>query len=198
MLRWSDLSGRGLRKWWGLAMMASCLASAGCAHHETFKGQKEAPSPFRMGIDDVIEVSVYRDPDLTRTVPIRPDGKISLPIVGEMVAAGRTPEEVRAEVVERLHQYVKDPTVISLIVREVHSSRFYVIGEVMKPGVYPLHDATTVLHAIAAAGGAGEFSARDRATVIRATTGQRIVVDLDDPDSAGAFVLKAGDTVVVR
>jgi polysaccharide export outer membrane protein len=151
-----------------------------------------------MGVDDVIEVSVYKDPDLTRTVPVRPDGKISLPIVGEVVASGRTPEEIRTEVIDRLHQYVKDPTVVSVIVREVHSARFYVIGEVMKPGVYPLHDDTTALQAVAVAGGAGEFSARDRATVIRAAGGGRVVVDLDDPQSAAALVLRSGDTVMVR
>ena len=174
------------------------LAVAGCAHKAELRSSDVASGPFRIGCDDVIEVSVYRDQELTRTVPVRPDGNISLPIAGELKVAGLTTEEIRTEITKRLGTYVKDPTVVTVIVREVHSARFFVTGEVAKPGMYPLHADTTVLQAIAVAGGMGEYSSRDRATVVRAADGDRLVVDIDDPQEAGRIVLHAGDTVVVR
>lgn len=197
------MTGRGAlwmqgRRWLSAVGIVSCLFASACAHRPVNKVDRDPPTPFRLGVNDVVEVSVYRDPDLTRTVPVRPDGRISLPIVGEVAAAGRTPEEVRQEVVSRLNQYVKDPTVVSFIVHDVRSTRFFVIGEVMRPGAYPLQGETTVLHALALAGGAGEFSARDVATIIRANTGERIVVSIDDPKTAGMLMLRPGDTVVVR
>jgi polysaccharide export outer membrane protein len=179
-------------------VLVACLTTLACAHGGQQRIEREKPGPFRLGIDDVVEVSVYKDPDLTRTVPVRPDGRISLPIVGEVVAAGRTPEEVRAEVVSKLNQYVKDPTVVTFIVHEVRSARFFVIGEVMRPGAYPLRGDMNVLQAIALAGGAGEFSSRDRATIVRAATGERIVLSIDDAKEAGTILLYSGDTVVVR
>jgi polysaccharide export outer membrane protein len=174
------------------------LAFLACAHTPSQRASNEAPEPYRLGIDDVVEVAVFKQPDLTRTVPVRPDGNITLPLVGEFPVAGMTPAEARTAIAERMHKWIADPTDISLIVHEVHSTSIYVTGEVMKPGVFPLHSATTVLQALALAGGCGEFSARDVATVVRARTGEKVTVSINDPSDAGSLMLRPGDTVVVR
>lgn len=184
----------------GVRTLVVCgwLAAAACAHGPKVDEEDRQPVPFRLGREDVVEVSVYRDPDLSRTVPVRPDGMISLPIVGDIEAAGRTPEEVRAEIVEKLRDYVKDPTVVTFIVREVNSARFYVVGEVGRPGAYPLRGEVTVLQALALAGGLGEFSARRHVMLVRQETGDRLKLSLSEVWSGkGGPLLRAGDTLVV-
>lgn len=182
-----------------VAAAAMALAAGGCAHERASRVSDAAQKlEYRVGREDVIEVSVYRDADLTRTVPVRPDGRISLPIVGEIEAAGRTVDELRQEVVERLNPYVKDPTIVSLIVREVNASRFYVVGEVTRPGAFPLRGEVSALQALALAGGLGDFSARDTLTIVRAG-GERFNVSLKDLWKGDSHVLLwPGDTLVVR
>jgi polysaccharide export outer membrane protein len=165
----------------------------------TTPASDEEPPAFRLGREDVVEVSVYRDPELTRTVPIRPDGRISLPLVGEVEADGLTPDELRTVVVERLGAFVQSPAVVSVIVREVNSARFYVVGEVGRPGAYPLRGRTSLLQALALAGGFGEFSARDGLAVVRGLGGRRFAVSWEELTmSPGLVWLQPGDTVVVR
>lgn len=179
-------------------VLCALLLGAACAHGPKVSDEDREPAPFRLGREDVVEVSVYRDPDLSRTVPVRPDGMISLPIVGDVEAAGRTPEEVRAEVIEKLRDYVKDPAVVTFIVREVNSARFYVVGEVGRPGAYPLRGDMTVLQALAVAGGLGEFSARRHVMLVREATGDRLKLSLSDVWSGkGGLLVRAGDTLVV-
>ncbi len=174
-------------------------AAWGCAHAPTALRPDDAPPAFRLGREDVVEVSVYRDPELTRTVPIRPDGRISLPLVGEIDADGLTPDELRTTVVERLGAFVQSPAVVSVIVREVNSARFFVVGEVGRPGSYPLRGRVSLLQALALAGGFGEFSARDEVAVVRGPGAKRITLDWDElTASPGLLWLHPGDTVVVR
>jgi polysaccharide export outer membrane protein len=159
----------------------------------------DAPPPFVLGREDVVEVSVYRDPELSRTVPVRPDGHVSLPIVGELAVAGLTPEQVRAEVTKRLQAFVQEPAVVSVIVREVNSARFFVLGEVAKPGAYPLRGEVGVLQALAVAGGPGEFSSRKEVVLVRSVSGRRFTIDMDALESGTVRLsLHPGDTVVVR
>ena len=112
---------------------------------------------FRLGPDDVIEVSVYQDKELDRTVPVRPDGKISLPLIGEMTASGKTATDLQKEIALRLKQFVADPTV-TVVVKEVNSPKVSVIGEVKSPNMYKIKDRATLLDAIALAGGLTEYS----------------------------------------
>ena len=180
----------------GVAM--SLLTGAACAHAAAVTDET-APPPFRLGREDVVEVSVYRDPELTRTVPVRPDGLISLPIVGELPAAGRTPDELRSDVVQRLGAYVQSPAVVSLIVREVNSARFFVVGEVTRPGAYPLRSALGPLEALAMAGGLGDYSGRKELLLLRAGGTVRHSLRLADLEAGRSRVaLHPGDTLVVR
>jgi polysaccharide export outer membrane protein len=112
---------------------------------------------YRLGREDVVEVVVWREPDLSRVVPVRPDGRIGLPLVGDVDAAGKTPAELRQAITQRLEPLVKNVSV-AVLVREVNGAKFYVLGEVGKPGAYPLRSAVTVVQALATAGGLGEFA----------------------------------------
>lgn len=188
--------GRGL--WWlGFGLLGALLSFTGCVHSQEVPDEEQV-LPFRLGREDVVEISVYRDPELSRTVPVRPDGMISLPIVGEVLAAGRTTEELRDEILQRLQGYVRDPAVVSIIVQEVNSTRFFVVGEVMRPGAYPLHGDLTVLQGLALAGGLGEFSARRHVTLVRGLSGDRYRLSLAEIWAGkGGPRLRAGDTLVV-
>jgi polysaccharide export outer membrane protein len=110
-----------------------------------------------IGAQDVLAINVWRDPELSRVLPVRPDGKISLPLVGEVVASGMTPSHLQGLIAKELEAYIHKPQV-TVIVQEANSHKFYIIGEVERPGVYPLLTRMTVINALAAAGGFREFA----------------------------------------
>jgi polysaccharide export outer membrane protein len=112
---------------------------------------------FRIGADDVLMVNVWREPEVSQTVTVRPDGKISLPLIGEVVADGFTPKQLEVTIKRELSNYLSLPEV-TVIVHEVKSQRVVVAGQVAKPGSYPLQTRMTVLDAIAQAGGPLEFA----------------------------------------
>jgi polysaccharide export outer membrane protein len=184
-----------------LAALAAVLA-AGCAHHGSSQiPVAQADEPYRIGPEDILDVAVWRDPDLSKTLAVRPDGFISLPIVGEVRADGKTPSELAAEIKKRLSPYVQQPNV-TVIVREVNSSRVFVTGEVAHPGAFPLKGRVSLLQAIALAGGFSEFANTDGIMVIRpGKDGGKIPVRYDDliarKDAQRDLYLRAGDTVVV-
>jgi polysaccharide biosynthesis/export protein len=137
---------------------------------------------FRLGPDDVIEVFVWKEPDLSTTVVVRPDGKVSLPLIGELPTSGKTAVELQKEIGEKLTQYVSNP-VVNVMVKEVNSAKVSVLGEVKTPGIYKIKDRATVLDAIALAGGFTEYAKRNKVTIIRpASAGeqQRIMLNVDD------------------
>jgi len=136
---------------------------------------------FRLGPDDIIEVYVYQEKDLSPTVQVRPDGKISLPLIGEMPASGKTATELQKDITEKYKSFFADPAV-TVVVKEVNSPKISVLGEVKKPDIYKIKDRATVLDAIALAGGLTEY-AKKNIRVIRVDSKgtQRIeVINLDD------------------
>jgi polysaccharide export outer membrane protein len=158
--------------------------------------------PYRIGREDILDVAVWRDADLSRTLPVRPDGFISLPMVGELKAEGRTPTELSDEIREALKPYVQEPRV-TVVVREVNSSRVFITGEVAHPGAYPLRGRVSILQAIALAGGFTDFADRDAIVVLRRSgqDGNTIPVSyselVDAPDKNEPLILRPGDTIVV-
>jgi polysaccharide biosynthesis/export protein len=137
---------------------------------------------FRLGPDDVIEVSVYQEKELSATVPVRPDGKISIPLIGEMPASGKTATELQKEISLRYAKFISEPAV-TVVVKEVNSPKVSVLGEVKNPGMYKIKDRATVLDAIAMAGGTTEYAKRDKVTLIRVNAAgetSRVKVNLDD------------------
>jgi polysaccharide export outer membrane protein len=156
---------------------------------------------YRIGPEDVLDVLVWKQENLSRTVPVRPDGKVSLPLVNDIVAAGLTPSELRQQITERLTEYVPSPEV-SVIVKEVHSVKVAVLGAVKMPGHYEVKSPATVLELIARAQGLTEFANRDRIVVLRQNSNgstrvpfnYRKVADGSEQDN---FFVRAGDIIVV-
>jgi polysaccharide export outer membrane protein len=156
---------------------------------------------YKIGPEDVLDISVWKNPELSRTVPVRPDGKISLPLVNDMQAAGLSPSRLREELTRRLSEYVPSPEV-AVIVREVHSAKVAVVGAVRTPGRYDVRSPATVLELIALAQGFTDFAARDRIVVLRragrGTTripfNYRSIADGSEQDN---FFVQPGDIIVV-
>jgi polysaccharide export outer membrane protein len=157
---------------------------------------------YRIGPEDVLEISVWRNEAISRSVPVRPDGKISLPLVNEVQAAGFTPAELRTHLAKLLSEFIPTPEV-SIIVREVNNFRVFVIGEVARPGRYQLKSATSVLEVIAQVGGLTQFASRSRLFVLRTEGGaqKRIPFNYNKAVAADGeqenFQLQPGDMLIV-
>jgi polysaccharide export outer membrane protein len=121
---------------------------------------------FVIGNDDVLAVNVWKEPDVSRSVPVRSDGKISLPLVGEVQAAGRTPLKLEQDIAAKLKNYIAEPEV-TVIVQQINSQKFNILGMVTKPGSYALSNSATVLDAIALAGGFRDFAKQKAIYVLR-------------------------------
>jgi len=157
---------------------------------------------YRIGPEDLLDISVWNNPPLNRTAPVRPDGMISLPLLNDVHAAGLTPMQLRDQITKRLNEYMPYPEV-SVIVREVNRFKVSVLGEVRKPGRFDFKSKATVLDAIALAGGLSDYAARSRIVIIRQQDNgatKRIPVNYNKIVSASSdddFFLQPGDVVVV-
>ena len=174
------------------------------------KPPKDAPRPaaaedtnYRIGVEDLLGISVWRDQDLTRDVPVRPDGRISLPLLQDIEAAGKTPKELADEIQKRLKEYLSNPSV-TVIVREVNSLKAYITGEVVKPGAVLLRSPVRLLQGISMVGGLTPFGGRSGIVVYRKTpTGEKVIALSYKDIVTGRkpqdnLLLEPGDTVVVR
>ncbi len=156
---------------------------------------------YRIGPEDLLDISVWRNPDLSRTVPVRPDGKVSLPLVNDIKAAGLTPTALRQELIDRLSEFIPAPEV-AVIVREVHSMKIAVVGSVKTPGRYELKSTATVLEMIALAQGFTDFAARDRIVILREENGETKRIPFNYRKVAAGDVqanmaVQSGDIIVV-
>jgi polysaccharide export outer membrane protein len=182
------------------------LASASVTLYATDPDRPGTPpakaAEYRLGPDDVIDVFVWKEPELSTTVVVRPDGKISVPLANEIEASGKTAFELRQEITEKLLQYVAHP-VVSVMVKQVNSLKVSVLGEVRKPDVYKVKGRITVLDAIAMAGGFTDLAKPERVVVIRNTSAgsQRIKINIKQAvgdERAALFYLEPLDTVYVE
>jgi polysaccharide biosynthesis/export protein len=156
---------------------------------------------YQIGPEDLLDISVWKNVELSRTVPVRPDGMVSLPLVNDVRASGLTPGELRDQITSKLAEYIPAPEV-SVMVREVHSRKVAVVGAVKTPGRYELRSPMTVLEVIALAQGLTDFASRDRIVIIRNVNGQTQRIPFNYrkiADGAGQdnFFVKPGDIVVV-
>jgi polysaccharide biosynthesis/export protein len=157
---------------------------------------------YIIGPQDVLDISVWKEAELTRTVPVRPDGKISMPLLNDVPAAGLTPNQLAAQITASLKRFVTDPQV-TVIVAQINSQRVYILGEVTRTGAYPLLPDMTMLQALSSAGGFTQFANRKKIYMFRIENGKQVkypfdykaVIDGKRPDEN--VVLKAGDTIVV-
>jgi polysaccharide export outer membrane protein len=195
-----------------LSVLAVLMLLAACAVNPTSSGaphvnpQAQAVNVYRIGVDDIVEVSVWHNPDLNAKVPVRPDGMISIPLIGDVMAGGKTPEEVSAEIAEKLKTYVRDPQV-AVILTELRSheylSRVRVTGAVRQPISVPFRQGMTVLDAVLAAGGTTEFASPDRTELFRkegeSTKAYAVRLDqiLKKGDLSTNYPAQPGDVITV-
>jgi polysaccharide export outer membrane protein len=135
-------------------------------------------SEYRLGPEDVIGVLVWKQPELSTSIVVRPDGKISLALVGELEATGKTSLQLQEEITQRLRQYIADP-MVNVVVKEINSPKFSVLGQVRKPDRYHIKQRLTVLDAIALAGGFTDFAKRDKVTIIRNSGPDKIRIQVN-------------------
>jgi polysaccharide export outer membrane protein len=164
-----------------------------------------APAPGDPGYviraGDVLQLVVWKEPELTRDVTVRLDGRITVPLVGDIEAAGRTPADLGSDLAKRLTRYVSTP-VVTVAVAQAASARVYVLGQVLQPGAFPLTGRMTVLQALALAGGFKEFAKTEKIVVIREDSPEGpITVNYKKveggADLAQNVLLRPGDTILV-
>ena len=208
------------------AALALVLLGQGVALAQAASQQKQAPKPaapvtkpaapasavtgptvpvdpgFIIGPEDVLGVLVWRDPEMSGDVTVRPDGMITLPLIRDIKAAGLTPTELADRVQAAVREFVTDASV-TVVVRQMNSRKVFITGEVAKPGAYPLVSSMTVMQLIAVAGGLNEFADAKSISIMRVEGGKTMTFPFDYKNVANGkkpaqnIVLKPGDTVVV-
>lgn len=178
---------------------ANAAESTSAASYTT----KGSSSDYVIGSEDVLAVNIWKEPELSKTVPVRPDGKITLPLIGDIQASGLTPRALQTNIATGLRSYVSNPDV-TVIVQEVKSQKFNIVGEIAKPGSYPLADPMTVLDSIAVGGGLRDFAKGGSIYVLRTNsdgTHAKFPFDykqvIKGKKLSENIQLRPGDTVVV-
>jgi polysaccharide export outer membrane protein len=196
-------------------MMSAVLANSVCAQNAlvsaTVQGSATAAdkapdkphdNSFVIGNDDVLAINVWKEPDISRSIPVRSDGKISLPLVGEVQAAGLTPLKLEKDIADKLKNYISEPEV-TVMVQQINSQKFNILGQVARPGSYVLANSPTVLDAIALAGGFRDFAKQKSIYILRqgASGESHLRFNYKDvsqgKNMAQNIKLQPGDTIIV-
>lgn len=184
-----------------------CSLPLGCGWNSSSRTEEVASKAFSeaaylLGPEDLVKVSVWKDEQLTQEVVVRPDGMISFPLVGDILAAGRTVEEVRLELVKRLGKFIPNPHV-SVLATKLHSYKIYVTGRVNKPGEFLVGHYTDVLQALSLAGGLTPYAAENDIKIMRREKGEQKAYRFrygdvrNGKDLEQNILLQRGDVVVV-
>lgn len=188
-----------------LSLFAQSAASGKSRVPATQRAAASAPQAdptYTIGAEDVINIAVWKEPDFSSTVPVRPDGRISIALIGDVQAAGKTPTQLADDITVLLKKYVSEPRV-TVMVTTMNSRRAFLLGEVNRPGPIVMTPDMTVLQAIAAAGGPTAYANSKKAYVLRTENGRQTKIPFnykeaikgDSPEQN--IVLKPGDTIVV-
>ena len=162
----------------------------------------EVPAEYVIGPEDVLGINFWRDTDMTGDVTVRPDGRITLPLIGDISATGLTPEALKERITKAAARLIEDPGV-TVVVRAINSRKVFITGEVTTPNAYPLSRELTVMQLITLAGGLSEYADKKKITILRTEAGKQQVFKFNYQDVsrgknlAQNIVLKPGDTVVV-
>lgn len=165
------------------------------------KSATEDPN-YSIGASDVLTVDVWKEPEITRTVPVRSDGKISLPLLNDVQAAGLTPAQLSAAITERLGKILVNPQV-TVIVTQMNSQKIYILGQVTRTGVFPLEPNMTAVQALSTAGGFTPFANLKKIYVLRSVDGRKQILPVNYKEVLSGrkpneeVLLKTGDTIVV-
>jgi polysaccharide export outer membrane protein len=187
-------------------LLSACSSMGGASEAPPIASTAPAVSSYKIGVDDMVQVTVWKNPELGITAPVRPDGKISVPLIGDVVAGGKAPDEVADDIQKRLAVFVRDPQV-AVILTDLRSheylSRVRVTGAVRNPISVPYRQGMTVLDAVLAAGGLTNFAAADRAELYRkqgdGTQTYKVSLDriLNHGDLSTNFAVAPGDVITV-
>jgi polysaccharide biosynthesis/export protein len=186
-----------------LLLLSSCSAPVAPSLTAIPPGEEGLPSQdYIIGSEDSVEVQVWKNPDLSKTVTVRPDGKISLPLIGDVQASGQSASQLTETVTEKLKVYYKEPAQVTVIVHQVNSYVIYVLGEVKGQGKYVVRSGTTFLQAISLAGGFTPFASKNKITLRRkGSDDQEMVLSIRYKDVLASqqanLILKPSDTIIV-
>ncbi len=177
-------------------------ATSGATAKPASDTKAASPEEYRIGPQDLVRIDVWKEPDISRTIPVRPDGKVSLPLMNDVQAAGLTAMELAASIREGLTKYITSPQV-TVTVTEINSRRVYVTGEVMRPGAQPLLPSMTALQALTSSGGFTQFAKPKNIYILRTEDGKQVkhsfnykaVLDGKHPEDN--IQLQPGDVIVV-
>jgi polysaccharide export outer membrane protein len=176
--------------------------SAPAAAQQTTSNAAAANTGYVIGPEDVLKINIWKEPEMSGDVPVRPDGKISLTLLGDVQAAGLTPTQLTTQITDLLKKYLDDPRV-TVTVGAVNSRQVFILGQVGRPGAFPLLPDMTVLQALSTAGGLSLYAATDKIYILRIENGKQVklafqykqVIKGNKPEQN--IVLKSGDTIVV-
>ena len=200
-----------MRKSYALLMGSLLVLSCGSAlqaHQDntTPKGAPEVKTTsdpdYKIGAQDVVRIDVWKEPEISRTTPVRPDGRISLPLLNDVQAAGLTPTQLASNISEGLKKFITNPQV-TVGVNEINSRRVYVTGEVLKPGTFPLQPGMTVLQALTSSGGFTQFAKVKGIYVLRTEDGKQVKHEFNYKDVVKGkkpelnILVQPGDVIVV-
>jgi polysaccharide export outer membrane protein len=186
----------------GLAILGLSASLASAQATSSKETDRSPEAEYLLHAGDVVQIFVWKEPDLTRDVTVRLDGRITMPLLGDVEASGRTPQELGKELASKLAKLIENP-VVTVSLTQPNSSRFFVIGQVGQSGGYPLTGRVTVVQALALAGGFKDFAKTDKILVIRSSSGAPTATSFnykkieDGSDLAQNVVLRAGDTILV-
>jgi polysaccharide biosynthesis/export protein len=184
--------------------MVGAVQPSGSNSPKTPRADMVAPadSGYLIGVGDVLSINVWREAEISQKLVVRPDGMITLPLVGDIAATGQTPEQLAVVVSKKLESVLTSPQV-SVIVSEIHSKFYVVVGQVSKPGEYPITRPTTVLEAVSQAGGFRDFAKTGKMYVLHLENGKRVRVPFNynqvvkGKNSQQDFEVSSGDAIVV-
>lgn len=181
---------------------AGAAAAVPAPEADTVPTGVPVPRGYTIGPADVLDIVFWRDKDMSAQVTVRPDGRITLPLMNDIVAIGLTPEQLRTKLEADAARYIQDPNV-TIVVKQINSRKVFITGEVAKPGSYPLNGPTSVLQLISMAGGLSEYANEKKIRVLRLEAGQQLSLPFNYKDVAEGkelaqnIELRPGDTVVV-
>jgi polysaccharide biosynthesis/export protein len=210
MCKRSAIDSRALAAWGVIVLAGATLCAQtqqpadanGTAPGGAAVASAPLPADYVIGPEDVLGIVFWRDQDMTGDVTVRPDGMVTLPLIGDISAAGMTPDALRMQIQTAAAKYVQDASV-TVVVRQIHSRKVFITGEVRLPGAYPLTGPRTVMQLIAVAGGLNEFAEAKKITVMRTEQGRELILKFNYNEVAHGkkleqnILLKPGDTVVV-
>jgi polysaccharide export outer membrane protein len=181
-----------------LSLLASCASVPMQARVASLEPTRDhdISTDYQIGPEDVLEVLVWKNDALSKVVTVRPDGKISLPLIGEVEAAGLTPVDLKDQITEKVQEYYKDAPAVSVIVQRATNSIVHILGEVQRPGSQPLRNGTTLMQALALAGGFTPFASTNNISVIRGSNNNTEIFKIRYKDIVSGK--KPDDNILLR